>query len=110
MKSERSIAVPPIPRLRHPRKDPAALAGAPGRDRRGRVPDGISLAIAEGADIKVVQQMLGHKSATMTWDLYGHLFPNRLQEVAEVLDTGARAAGMYKACTKSEVMAHLLAA
>ena len=33
-----------------------------------------SLAIASGADVKVVQQMLGHKSATMTLDLYGHLF------------------------------------
>jgi len=31
-----------------------------------------SLAIASGADVKVVQQMLGHKSATMTLDLYGH--------------------------------------
>ena len=37
-----------------------------------------SLAIASGADIKVVQLMLGHKSATMTLDLYGHLFPDRL--------------------------------
>ena len=30
-----------------------------------------SLAIASGADVKIVQQMLGHKSATMTLDLYG---------------------------------------
>ena len=37
-----------------------------------------SLAIAAGADVKVVQQMLGHKSATMTLDLYGHLFADRL--------------------------------
>jgi integrase len=36
-----------------------------------------SLAIASGADVKVVQQMLGHKSATMTLDLYGHLFGDR---------------------------------
>jgi hypothetical protein len=48
--------------------------------------------------------------AARTWDLYGHLFPNRPQEVAETLDTGARAAGMYKACTKSEVLPYLLAA
>ena len=47
-----------------------------------------SLAIAGGADITVVQQMLGHQSATMTWDLCGHLFPNRLQEVAEAPDHG----------------------
>lgn len=50
-----------------------------------------SLAIASGADVKVVQQMLGHKSATMTLDLYGHLFENRLDEVAERLDAAARA-------------------
>ena len=50
-----------------------------------------SLAIASGADINVVQLMLGHKSATMTWNLYGHLFPNRLQEVAETLDKGGPA-------------------
>ncbi|HWU23553.1 MAG TPA: site-specific integrase, partial [Nocardioides sp.] len=31
-----------------------------------------SLAIASGADVKVVQQMLGHSSATMTLDTYGH--------------------------------------
>lgn len=50
-----------------------------------------SLAIAAGADVKVVQQMLGHKSATMTLDLYGHLFDDRLDEVAEALDRAARA-------------------
>ncbi|MDW4904685.1 tyrosine-type recombinase/integrase [Streptomyces sp. ADMS] len=45
-----------------------------------------SLAIASGADVKVVQTMLGHKSAVMTLDLYGHLFPDRLDEVANRLD------------------------
>ena len=50
-----------------------------------------SLAIASRADVKVVQQMLGHKSATMTLDLYGHLFPDRLDEVADALDLAARA-------------------
>jgi integrase len=48
-----------------------------------------SLAIAAGADVKVVQQMLGHKSATMTLDLYGHLFDGRLDEVADALDRAA---------------------
>ena len=42
-----------------------------------------SLAIASGADVKVVQMMLGHKTATMTLDTYGHLFPDRLDEVAK---------------------------
>ena len=45
-----------------------------------------SLAIASGADVKVVQQMLGHGSATMTLDTYGHLFENRLDEVADAMD------------------------
>ena len=30
--------------------------------------------------------MLGHRSATMTLDLYGHLFPDRLDTVAEAMD------------------------
>ena len=42
-----------------------------------------SLAIASGATIKVVQQMLGHKSATMTLDLYGHLYADQLDELAD---------------------------
>lgn len=67
----------------------------------GLVPHGLrhtaaSLAIAAGADVKVVQQMLGHKSATMTFDLYGHLFDDRLDEVAEALDKAARATGKPK--------------
>lgn len=41
-----------------------------------------SLAIASGADVKAVQAMLGHASATMTLDLYGHLLDSRLDDVA----------------------------
>ena len=41
-----------------------------------------SLAIASGADLKVVQQILGHKGATMTLDQYDHLFGDRLDVVA----------------------------
>ena len=51
-----------------------------------------SLAIASGADVKVVQQMLGHKSATMTLDLYGHLFGDRLDVVADAMDAARTAA------------------
>jgi hypothetical protein len=45
-----------------------------------------SLAIASGADVKVVQQMPGHSSAAMTIDVYGHLFHDGLDEVADALD------------------------
>jgi integrase len=75
----------------------------------GLVPHGLrhtaaSMAIASGADVKVVQQMLGHKSATMTLDQYGHLFPDRLDDIASALDelitTARRAAD--KEPTRSE--------
>jgi integrase len=45
-----------------------------------------SLSIAAGADVKVVQLMLGHKDAAMTLNVYGHLWPDRLDEVADALD------------------------
>lgn len=54
-----------------------------------------SLAIASGADVKVVQTMLGHKSATMTLDLYGHLFGDRLDVVADAMES-ARVAAMAR--------------
>jgi integrase len=51
-----------------------------------------SLAIAAGADVKVLQSMLGHASAAMTLDRYGHLMPGQAASVAERLDAIARAA------------------
>ncbi|PRY49289.1 site-specific recombinase XerD [Geodermatophilus tzadiensis] len=45
-----------------------------------------SLAIASGASIKGVQSMLGHASAAMTLDRYGHLFGDELDAVAERMD------------------------
>jgi integrase len=59
------------------------------------------LAIASCADVKVVQQMLGHKSATMTLDLYGHLFGDRLDVVADAMDAARTVAlsDVYPACT-----------
>ena len=51
-----------------------------------------SLAIASGADVKVVQQMLGHASAVMTLDQYGHLFGDRLDEVADRMASAREAA------------------
>jgi integrase len=50
-----------------------------------------SLAIAAGADVKVVQTMLGHASATMTLDLYGHLYADRLDEIADRMDAARTA-------------------
>jgi integrase len=49
-----------------------------------------SLAIAAGADIKVLQRMLGHSSAALTLDRYGHLMPGQAEAVAARLDQLAR--------------------
>jgi integrase len=50
-----------------------------------------SIAIASGASVKGVQAMLGHASATLTLDRYGHLFGDELDAVAERIDAAARA-------------------
>jgi hypothetical protein len=36
--------------------------------------------------VNVIQTMLGPKSATLTLDVYGHLFPDRLDEVSDKMD------------------------
>jgi integrase len=52
-----------------------------------------SLAISAGANVKVVQRMLGHASAAMTLDVYTDLFESDLDAVAEnVGNLWARAA------------------
>lgn len=42
-----------------------------------------------GANVKVVQQMLGHASAAMTLDVYADLFDEDLDILAERLDSAA---------------------
>lgn len=51
-------------------------------------------AIASGTHVKGMQEMLGHKGATMTQDLCGPLFPDRLDAVADATDAArTRASG-----------------
>lgn len=45
-----------------------------------------SLAVQSGANVKVVQRMLGHASAAMTLDVYADLFEEDLGRVAVALD------------------------
>jgi integrase len=45
-----------------------------------------SLLIREGASIKAVQKHMGHRTASVTLDTYGHLFPDELDSVAERLE------------------------
>jgi integrase len=42
--------------------------------------------IRAGADPKLIQTQLGHASIAITYDVYGHLFPDRLDELAYKLD------------------------
>ena len=43
------------------------------------------MAIAAGADVKVVQRMLGHADATMTLNTYAERWPDRLGEVSDAI-------------------------
>lgn len=64
-----------------------------------------SMAISNGADIKVLQLMLGHANAVMTLNQYGHLYPDRLDEIADALDrsrTNALAVDSHKSRTSPE--------
>lgn len=65
----------------------------------GLVPHGLrhtaaSLAISAGANVKVVQRLLGHASAAMTLDRYGHLFEDDLATVAESLGSAIKASAV----------------
>ena len=51
-----------------------------------------SLGISAGANVKVVQKLLGHKTAVLTLDKYGHLYPDDLDAVADAFDTAAKSA------------------
>jgi integrase len=44
-----------------------------------------SRSIAAGADVKVVQRMLGHADASMTLNTYADLWPDRLDEVSKAV-------------------------
>ena len=39
--------------------------------------------------MKVVQKLLGHKTAVLTLDRYGHLYPDDLEAVATAFDAAA---------------------
>jgi integrase len=67
---------------------PAALAA--GLPERLRLYDlrhtCASLLIREGATVKAVQAQLGHATASITLDTYGHLFPDELDQLAGRLE------------------------
>lgn len=68
----------------------AKAAGVTGMTPHSLRHTAASLAIGAGANVKVVQRMLGHKTATMTLDRYGHLMSDDLDPVATALDSAYR--------------------
>ncbi|MGZ5328341.1 MAG: hypothetical protein ACXWFU_08265, partial [Actinomycetota bacterium] len=44
-------------------------------------------AITAGANVKTVQQQLGHASATLTLDRYGHLYGDELEALSSALES-----------------------
>ena len=69
----------------------SAASLVPRCGRRGRSPPRAGPWLGAGADPKVVQRILGHASAAMTMDLYGHLIDHNLWAAAEKIGgtTGA---------------------
>lgn len=51
-----------------------------------------ALLVAQQAHPLAVMQHLGHSSITVTMDIYGHLFPDEKERIAESLDAAWRAA------------------
>ncbi|MBS1898401.1 MAG: site-specific integrase [Actinobacteria bacterium] len=51
-----------------------------------------SLAVSSGANVKVVQRMLGHASAAMTLDVYADLFDGDMEAVATAMSAARDAA------------------
>jgi hypothetical protein len=52
----------------------------------------VALAIAQGAHVKAIQMRMGHSSAQVTLDRYGHLFPELDTQIAAGLDDTYRGA------------------
>ena len=62
-----------------------AAAGVPGFRVHDLRHTAASVWLGAGADPKVVQRVLGHASAAMTMDLYGHLVDGNLWQAARVV-------------------------
>lgn len=59
-----------------------------------------SFAVSAGANVKVVQKMLGHSSAAMTLDTYADLFDGDLDSVSDALDHAVSLANVPKMCPR----------
>ena len=65
----------------------AERAGLAGVTPHGLRHTAATLAVQAGAHVRLVQQMLGHSSPTVTLNVYSHLFDADLDLVADRLNT-----------------------
>ncbi|WP_430332648.1 tyrosine-type recombinase/integrase [Rhodococcus sp. ACT016] len=65
------------------RAEPGCAFVTPGLDTYELRHTAASLAIHSGANVKTVQRMLGHRSAAMTLDIYGHLWDEELDALPQ---------------------------
>lgn len=68
-----------------------AVAAAGLADVSGLTPHSLrhtyaSIAIAHGADVKTLQNAMGHTSASMTLDTYADLWPDRLDDITRAIE------------------------
>jgi integrase len=81
--------------------DPAAAAvGLGGLTPHEMRRTAASLAVSAGANVKVVQRLLGHASAAVTLDIYADLFDEDLDAVATMLDQMAMKSSLAIFCQK----------
>ena len=60
-----------------------------------------SLAVSSGANVKVIQRMLGHKSAAMTLDQYSDLFDDDLDSITASMDRAIDASFVAKSLPRA---------
>lgn len=80
-------------------KPPASMPRVTPHDLRHTA---ASLAISAGANVKAVQRMLGHASASMTLDTYADLFDDDLDGVAAALDQARRSANVVTTLSREK--------
>ena len=46
-----------------------------------------SLLINGGINIKIISEMMGHSNVEITWNRYGHLYPNAQEKATDYIDS-----------------------